>query len=66
MRSLRSGFPYPVGAEAEARGTSEGQYLGDNDGVGASPGGEQDRGVVDDADRTDTRGCFHEACDFAA
>ena len=49
---------HPVRAEPEAKGAGEGGHLRRDDGVGTGAGGEQDAGVVDDADRTDTR---HEA-----
>ena len=51
-------IPYPVRAEPEAKGAGEGSHLGRDDGVGTGAGGEQDAGIVDDADRTDAR---HEA-----
>ena len=49
---------HPVRAEPEAQGAGEGRHLRRDDGVGTGAGGEQDAGVVDDADRTDAR---HEA-----
>ena len=52
------GMSDPVSAEAEAQGAGEGQHLGGDDGIGAGTGGEQDAGIVDDADRTDA---VHEA-----
>jgi len=51
-------MPDPVGAEPEAKGSGEGQHLGGDDGISTGAGGEQDAGVVDDADRADA---LHEA-----
>ena len=52
------GVAHPVGAESEAKGAGEGQHLRGDDGIGAGAGGEQDAGIVDDADRADA---IHEA-----
>ncbi len=49
---------HPVRTEPEAQGAGEGGHLRRDDGVGTGAGGEQNAGVVDDADRTDAR---HEA-----
>ena len=49
---------HPVRTEPEAKGAGKGRHLRGNDGVGTGARGEQNAGVVDDADRTDTR---HEA-----
>jgi hypothetical protein len=49
---------HPVGTEPEAQGAGEGSHLRRHDGVSTGAGGEQNAGVVDDADRADAR---HEA-----
>ena len=56
--ALSIGVADPVGAESEAKSAGKGQHLRGDDGIGAGAGGEQDAGIVDDADRADA---IHEA-----